>query len=175
MSFDRGLDESSRFRICFVCTGNICRSPMAEVVFTNFVRKAKLADAIDVSSAGTGDWHVGERSDDRTLQALRARGYDGEAHRARQFDTDWFDRLDLIVVFDHSQERILRSWANNDLDRSKIQPLLGFDSEVPRESLDVPDPYYSDAAMFDQVLSTIERACAALFSQVITGIHGGVS
>jgi protein-tyrosine phosphatase len=175
MSFDRTLDASALFRICFVCTGNICRSPMAEAVFKNLVRKAGLEGAVAVISAGTGDWHVGERSDERTVTALRARGHDGTGHRARQFDPDWFDNLDLIVVFDRSQERILRAWANNDLDRSKVQLLLSFDSETAGGSLDVPDPYYSDAAMFDQVLGAIDKACVALFRQVSPGISKGPS
>jgi protein-tyrosine phosphatase len=172
MSFDRTLEESALFRICFVCTGNICRSPMAEAVFKNLVRKAGLSSAVSVVSAGTGDWHVGERSDDRTVEALRARGHDGTSHRARQFDPDWFGGLDLVVVFDRSQERILRAWANNDLDRSKVQLLTSFDGDGSG-SQDVPDPYYSDAAMFDQVLAMIEKSCTALFRQVSPGIQKG--
>lgn len=170
MSFDRTLDESALFRICFVCTGNICRSPMAEAVFKNLVRKAGLSGAITVMSAGTGDWHVGENSDDRTIAALATRGLEGAGHRAKSFDPDWFENLDLVVVFDRSQERILKAWANNDLDRSKVQQLMSFDSESAGGALDVPDPYYSDAAMFEQVLAMIERACNALFRQVRPGI-----
>ncbi|HEY4270290.1 MAG TPA: low molecular weight protein-tyrosine-phosphatase [Galbitalea sp.] len=173
MSFDRTLDESALFRICFVCTGNICRSPMAEAVFKNLVRKAGLSGAVAVISAGTGDWHVGEPSDERTVTALSAHGLDGRQHRAKQFDPDWFENLDLIVVFDRSHERILRAWATNDVDRSKVQLLMTFDSEAAGGALEVPDPYYSDAALFDQVLSTIERACAALFRQVSPGITKG--
>lgn len=174
MSLDRTFHESARFRICFVCTGNICRSPMAEAVFRNLVRKAGYADSIVVTSAGTGDWHVGEPSDPRTVEALRARGHDGTLHRAKQFDPGWFESLDLAIVFDRSQERILRAWARDDQDRSKVQLLLSFDSD-PSGAHDVPDPYYSDAAMFDQVLTTIERACVSLFRQITPGIRQGVS
>ena len=109
MSFDPGEQDSGVFRICFVCTGNICRSPMAATVFTDLVAKAGLDGQIAVSSAGTGDWHVGEQSDARTLAALSAKGYDGSRHRARQFDPDWFDSLDLIIAFDRSHERILKA------------------------------------------------------------------
>jgi protein-tyrosine phosphatase len=174
MSFDRTLDESALFRICFVCTGNICRSPMAEVVFGALVKRAGYEGAVTVISAGTGDWHVGEQSDQRTIDALALRGYDGSHHRAKQFDPAWFDSLDLVVVFDRSQERILRAWANNDQDRSKVQMLLSFDKEQAA-LVDVPDPYYSDAAMFDSVLGMIERASAALFRQIEPGIRQGVS
>jgi protein-tyrosine phosphatase len=170
MSFDRTLDESALFRICFVCTGNICRSPMAETVFLDLVRKAGYAGAVTVMSAGTGDWHVGEPSDARTMTALSTHGYDGSRHRAKQFDPDWFDNLDLVVVFDRSQERILRAWASNEEDRGKVQMLLSFDGGQAAQ-VDVPDPYYSDAAMFDSVLGMIEKASAALFRQIEPGIR----
>ena len=171
MSFDRVLDESALFRICFVCTGNICRSPMAEVVFKDLARMAGLEHSIAVISAGTGDWHVGEPADHRTVEALAEHGYDGSKHRARQFDPDWFSKLDLVVVFDHGQERILKAQANSDHDRSKVQLLLSFDKD--QRLVDVPDPYYSDAALFDRVLSMIERASSALFKQVTPGITQG--
>ena len=174
MSFDRIFDESALFRICFVCTGNICRSPMAETVFKAMVKKAGYDKQIAVISAGTGDWHVGEPSDERTLAALASKGYNGTGHRARQFDPDWFANLDLVVVFDRSQERILKAWAATEQDSSKVQLLLSFDSEQAGLS-DVPDPYYSDAALFDQVLGMIEKASAALFRQIKPGIRQGVT
>lgn len=174
MSFDRTLDESALFRICFVCTGNICRSPMAETVFLDLVKKAGYEGAVTVMSAGTGDWHVGEHSDQRTIAALKAHGYDGSKHRAKQFDPKWFDNLDLVVVFDRSQERILRAWASTDQDRGKVAMLLSFDSELSG-LVDVPDPYYSDAAMFDSVLGMIQKSSAALFRQIEPGIRWGVS
>ena len=165
MSYGRPQGESAMFRICFVCTGNICRSPMAETVFRDLVAKSGLQASIAVSSAGTGDWHVGEAADHRTIAALDAAGYDGSRHRAKQFESAWFGELDLIVVFDRSQERILKSWAQNDEDRGKVQLLLGIDPE-PNGVIDVPDPYFSDTAMFDSVLTMIERACTSLFNQL---------
>lgn len=174
MSFDRTLDAPALFRICFVCTGNICRSPMAEVVFRDIAGRAGHIRSLTVMSAGTGDWHVGEPADDRTAAALATRGYGNILHRAKQFDPDWFEHLDLIVVFDRSQERILKSWATSDQDRGKVQLLLGFDQDQA-SLLEVPDPYYSDAAMFDQVLGMIVHACAALFRQIEPGIRRRVT
>jgi protein-tyrosine phosphatase len=171
MSFGQAFDETALFRVCFVCTGNICRSPMAEVVFKELAREAGLESSIAIISAGTGDWHVGEPADERTVAALADHGYDGSNHRARQFDPDWFDKLDLVVVFDHGQERILKAWASTEHDRAKVKLLLSFDHE--QSNVDVPDPYYSSAAMFDQVLSMIERASAALFKQITPGITQG--
>jgi len=169
MTFEPSLSDSTRFKICFVCTGNICRSPMAEAIFTELVANAGLQHRISISSAGTGDWHVGEPADERTINALAARGYNGAGHRARQFDPEWFSKLDLIVAFDRGQERILRTWAPSDQDRSKVQPMLSFDRHLA-ELIDVPDPYYSDAALFDHVLGLIERACGSLFRQITPGI-----
>lgn len=174
MGFEQTFDESALFRICFVCTGNICRSPMAETIFKSIVKKAGFERQVAVISAGTGDWHVGEPADERTTTALQTQGYNGSGHRARQFDPAWFDNLDLVVVFDRSQERILKAWASSEQDASKVQLLLSFDSEQS-SLVDVPDPYYSDAAMFDQVLSQIERACVALFRQIKPGIRQGVT
>lgn len=173
MSFDRTFDATALFRICFVCTGNICRSPIAEAVFRDEARRAGYGGGVAVSSAGTGDWHVGEQSDHRTISTLADHGYDGSGHRAKQFEASWFEKLDLVVVFDRSQERIVKSWAGSDADRSKVQLLLGFDPE--QSQIDVPDPYYSDAALFDSVLRSIKQACAALFRQIEPGIRRGVS
>lgn len=165
MSFGRPLDESALFRICFVCTGNICRSPMAETVFRELVTREGMQASVAVTSAGTGDWHVGESADHRTLDALTAAGYNGHGHRAKQFNPDSFNQFDLVVVFDRGQERILRSWAHTDENRGKVQLLLGFDTEA-RGVTDVPDPYFSDAEMFHSVLTMIERACTSLVNQL---------
>lgn len=165
-------DESTPFRIIFVCTGNICRSPMAELVLRDLITRSGLGRLVTTSSAGTGDWHVGEQADTRAVAALAARGYDGSHHRARQFDPAWFDELDLVVVLDRTQERILRNWATTEKDRDKVRLLLSFDAEQAPLS-DVPDPYYSDDALFASVLGMIERANQALFTQLAPAIRQG--
>ncbi|MEU4287475.1 low molecular weight protein-tyrosine-phosphatase [Kribbella sp. NPDC026596] len=122
-----------------VCTGNICRSPIGEVVL-----RAKLAEAgiddVEVTSSGTGAWHVGDRMDPRAAAVLRRHGYDGSAHRARQFRPGWFADRDLVLAMDsgHLAE-------------------LGGDARLFADD-DVPDPYYGDDADFDDVLAQIEKA-----------------
>jgi protein-tyrosine phosphatase len=153
------------FRVCFVCSGNICRSPMAEVVFRDLATKAGIGGRILSSSAGTGDWHVGEPADHRAVEALQRRGYDGTAHRARQFEPEWFARQDLVIALDHSHRRILDHWATTPDDQAKIAFLMDF-APHHGDNLDVPDPYYSDDAMFDTVLDQIEQACAGLVRQL---------
>ncbi|GAA1997066.1 low molecular weight protein-tyrosine-phosphatase [Microbacterium ulmi] len=157
------------FRVVFVCTGNICRSPMAEVVFRWFAANAGLRDRVLSTSAGTGDWHVGERADQRTLDALERRGYDGTRHRARQFTASDFASHDLVVALDRSHERILRSWARHEGDADKIALLMSFDPAA--HTLDVPDPYYAGPGMFDEVLGMIESASRALFRQLEPAIR----
>ncbi|HAQ59516.1 MAG TPA: protein tyrosine phosphatase [Microbacterium sp.] len=167
----RNPDASAPFRVVFVCTGNICRSPMAEVVFRQLAEASGHADHVASSSAGTGDWHVGERGDERTLAALGRRGYDGSRHRARQFTADTFDVNDLVVALDRSHERILRGWARTEEDADKVALLLGF---LPNPStLDVPDPYYADTEMFDDVLDMIVDATHSLFRQLEPALRPG--
>lgn len=157
--------ESDVFRVVFVCTGNICRSPMAEVVFNAMIRDAGLQGRAVATSAGTGDWHVGERADGRTLTALATNGYDGTAHRAKQFTGAMFRRTDLVVALDRSHERILQTWARDETELERISLLLNFDRTLPDQH-DVPDPYYADQPMFDDVLTLIKGAVRGLVHQL---------
>ncbi|MFJ4223342.1 low molecular weight protein-tyrosine-phosphatase [Microbacterium sp. NPDC089695] len=152
------------FRVIFVCTGNICRSPMAEVVFRDLAERQGLGARIVSRSAGTGDWHLGERADHRTIDALTRRGYDGSQHRAKQFTFASFSDNDLVVALDRTHERNLREWARDEDEEGKVALLLAFDPAAP--SLDVPDPYYAGAEMFDSVLGMIEAATRGLFRQL---------
>ncbi|HLZ37812.1 MAG TPA: low molecular weight protein-tyrosine-phosphatase [Mycobacteriales bacterium] len=155
------------YRIVFVCLGNICRSPMAEVVFRSLLEDAGLADRVAVSSAGTGEWHVGEGVDRRAMRALHARGYDASAHRARQFAHDWFDQHDLVLALDSANLATLRRLAPSPLATEKVRLLRSYDAEaVRRGDLDVPDPHYGGPDGFGRVLDLLERACRGLLVEV---------
>ena len=158
------MTTSDPFRVIVVCTGNICRAPMAEVVLRALAETRGLSGHLISRSAGTGDWHVGERADARTLEALDRRGFDGSAHRAKQFTTASFADNDLIVALDRTHERVLRSWARSDDDEGKVTLLRAFDPHA--NNMDVPDPYYAGPEMFDSVLGMIEIATRGLFSQL---------
>jgi protein-tyrosine phosphatase len=150
-------------RVCFVCSGNICRSPSAEIVMRALLEKEGLDGAVEVSSAGIGDWHVGEGADGRSLEALTARGYDGTTHRARQFDPRWFAEHDLVVAMDRSHLRDLRRMAGPE-HVERVRLLTSFGPEPTGE--DVPDPYYGGPDGFTRVLDQIEDACRALLDDV---------
>jgi protein-tyrosine phosphatase len=138
---------------------------MAAVVMRSLVADAGWGDWVVVDSAGTGDWHLGRPADDRALQVLRAHGYDGREHRARQFDAAWFDDLDLVLALDAGNYRTLRRLAPPD-QADKVVMLRSFDPTASPDDLDVPDPYYDDVAGFEEVLGLVERACAGLLASL---------
>lgn len=154
------------YRVCFVCTGNICRSPTAEVVLRAQLARAGLADLVRVDSAGLGDWHVGEGADRRSAAALRARGYDAGAHRARQFAAADFAERDLVVALDSGHLADLLALAPTAADRAKVRLLRSYEPAADEADLDVPDPYYGGGEGFERVLDLVESACAALLAEI---------
>ncbi|QXJ23453.1 low molecular weight phosphotyrosine protein phosphatase [Actinomadura graeca] len=154
------------YRVTFVCTGNICRSPMAEWVLRHHVDEEGLD--VEVDSSGTGPWHVGHDADSRTVAALRRAGY-RSAHTARRFEADWFDRYDLILALDEGHLRALRSMAPDADARNRIRLLREFDPDAGAD-LDVPDPYYGGRADFDLVLEMVEAAMPGLLEEIRAGL-----
>jgi protein-tyrosine phosphatase len=155
------------YRVLFVCLGNICRSPMAEVVFTSLVRDGGLQARITAESAGTGDWHVGEAAYPTTIDVLTARGYDGSAHRARKFVRDWFEDYDLLIAMDQMNVKALQQHARMPEDADKIQLLRSYEpNSMKYGELDVPDPYGAPRAAFEEVFDIIEKSCRGLLDDV---------
>jgi protein-tyrosine phosphatase len=161
----------ARYRVLFVCLGNICRSPMAEVVFRALVAEAGLQDRVEVASAGTGDWHVGEGAYPTTLEVLTARGYDGTTHRARKFVRSWFDDYDLLVAMDQLNVKALQQYARKPEDVDKIELLRAFDTKsLNYGELDIPDPYDAPYDAFEAVFDVVLPSCRGLLEHVRTTI-----
>ncbi|MGW3118001.1 low molecular weight protein-tyrosine-phosphatase [Streptomyces sp. NPDC001107] len=152
------------YRVCFVCTGNICRSPMAESVFRARVTEAGLDGLVEVDSAGTGGWHEGDGADPRTVSVLEENGYDS-GHTARQFQPSWFSRLDLVIALDTGHLRALRRLAPTQEDAAKVRLLRSYDP-VAGDDLDVPDPYYGGMDGFEECLEMVEAASEGLLAAV---------
>lgn len=161
------------YRVCFVCTGNICRSPMAESVFRARVAEDGLDGRVEVDSAGTGGWHEGDGADPRTVSVLEEHGYDG-AHRARQFQPSWFSRLDLVIALDHGHLRDLRRLAPTPQDAAKVRLLRSYDPSAG-DDLDVPDPYYGGMHGFEECLEMVEAASEGLLAAVREDVEGQVA
>jgi protein-tyrosine phosphatase len=153
------------YRVCFVCTGNICRSPMAESVFRHRVDAAGLRGFVEVDSAGTQGWHEGDAADSRAIAALRSRGYDC-AHAARRFERSWFASRDLVIALDAGHLSLLRRLAPDAEAAQRVRLLRSFAPGGGTGDLEVPDPYYGSAADFEHCLNLVEAACEGLLDHV---------
>ena len=151
-------------RVCFVCLGNICRSPTAEGVMRAVVEREGLASAIAISSAGTGAWHVGEAPDPRSRATAEKRGVK-LVSRARHFGVTSFDEADYVIAMDGSNLRNLFALARDDEDRAKIRLLRDFDPTAPKGS-HVPDPYAGGPQGFEDVYDMVERAAEGLLTHL---------
>ena len=161
------------FRICLVCLGNICRSPMATAVLRQRLQDAGLSDAVTVESAGTGAWHVGSSADPRTLLALRSRGLNADDHRARQFTRARFADYDLILALDRDNLAELHLLAPDDASRDKLQMLRAYDPlALASGDLDVHDPYYGGDNGFARALDEIEPAVDGLVRALAGELDG---
>jgi len=188
-----GTEEKAgpgKVRLCFVCLGNICRSPTAEAVMRHLVRQAGLDDRIEIESAGTGDWHVGEPRDRRSREVGERRGIPLTG-RARQFVPADFARFEHVLAMDGKNLNDLRAMAPDQAARSKLRLLRSFEGAETLEGFpdppaltplaeaelsrrdqaspadaDVPDPYYGGGDGFDQVFDICQAACLGLLAQV---------
>ncbi len=152
-----------RYRIGVVCLGNICRSPMADVVLTERVAEAGLGDRVEVASCGTGDWHIGHPMDRRAAATLAAAGYDPTRHRAQQFADSWLEEYDVLLAMD-TQNRA--DVGNSD----RVLMFRDFDPVEPGS--DVPDPYYGGDSGFEEVLAMVERTSAGIVEALRRRVDG---
>lgn len=154
------------YRVGFVCLGNICRSPMADVILSSLLDDAGLAAEVEVSSCGTGDWHVGQPADPRAAAALAQAGYDPADHRAHQLDATWLDR-DLVLAMDAKNLRDITRGRGAD---QRVRMFRSFDPLAPEHpgpsDLDVPDPWAGGDEGFLEVLAIVERTCRCLLAEL---------
>jgi len=176
-------EPGAPYRVCLVCLGNICRSPMAETVLRAALAEAGLDGAVVVDSAGTGDWHTGQPMNPGARAALATRGYDGSAHRARQIEPSWLARRDLVLAMDARNLADLRRMAGAaGRDRIRLfgevgglSGLKGRDRRGPgdrrgrgdeADGAEIPDPYGGNAAEFGYVLDLLGSAAPVIASRL---------
>jgi protein-tyrosine phosphatase len=147
-----------RTSILFVCMGNICRSPLAEGIFTHLVEEAGLTDRFSIDSAGTGSWHQGDQPDRRSIATARQHGIDITAQKARRVRSADFDDFDLILAMDGNNVSALRALAP-DADNIHLFGDLALGSGE-----DIPDPYYGGSDGFEAVYARLLAGCRKLLS-----------
>ncbi|WP_084356888.1 low molecular weight protein-tyrosine-phosphatase [Mycolicibacterium wolinskyi] len=152
---------SDPLHVTFVCSGNICRSPMAEKMFAHQISERGLADAVRVTSAGTGSWHAGDGADARACLVLTEHGYPS-GHRAAQVDDDHLS-ADLVVALGRNHARIL---ADLGVQPERLRMLRSFDPRSGAHTPDVEDPYYGTRDDFEAVFTVIEAALPGLHDWV---------
>jgi protein-tyrosine phosphatase len=152
-------------KILFVCLGNICRSPTAEIVFRQIAAREAPDLLLEIDSAGTAAYHVGSPPDSRTRQAALRRGYDMSAIRARVVEPQDFGRFDLILAMDRQNFDALRQRAPTAA-QNRIRLFLEFAADL--DTTEVPDPYYGGPNGFEEVLDLVEAAARGLLVHVRT-------
>ena len=155
---------SEIIEVSFVCLGNICRSPLAQGLFQDLVNREKLDQKIFISSAGTGNWHIGNLPDERMRQTAHFKGINLES-RAQQFQSNDFNRFNLVLAMDQSNLARLSEIAPSTLQKNKLMLFRSFDPES-NEDQDVPDPYYGGTKGFEEVYSMVKRTCPPLLDYI---------
>jgi protein-tyrosine phosphatase len=154
-------------RVLFVCLGNICRSPIAQGVFEELVRKEGLEGDIFVDSAGTGTWHLGHPPDERARASAKRRGLDISGQKARRISSDDFHSFDYILTMDEENFREVSSLGAG---RAEVRPFLDYAKDSPEA--EVPDPYFGGDDGFERALDLAEEASAGLLAEIRDGGRG---
>jgi low molecular weight protein-tyrosine phosphatase len=148
--------------ILFVCLGNICRSSLAEGILRGLVRQAGLEARVEIDSAGTGDWHIGNAPDPRAVEVARQNGIDISAQRARQFKANDLDRFDLVLAMDRDNLKSISAQAVG----RHAAPRLFLDYAGLGKQGDVPDPYFGGDEGFHDVYVLIETGCERVLERM---------
>lgn len=159
----RQITNAEPFKICFVCLGNICRSPTAEGIFQDLVNKRELQSYFEVDSAGTSAYHLGETADENAQKIARKNDVEllSKARRLESFDLDYFD---LIVAMDLENYSNIKELDKTKEDRDKIVLMRVFDPEP--DDKEVPDPYFGGIEGFENVFDILHRSCDNLLDEL---------
>ncbi len=150
-------------RICFVCLGNICRSPMAEAIFKSILKENNLEDLYIIDSAGITDWNIGENADPRAVKAAYRHGIEIDSV-SKQFLPEFFVDFDIIISLDNEVMEILKNLSQDLFNQNKVHLLNSFSFNSIDEN--IPDPYYGNLELFEEVFQTIRTACYGLFDKI---------
>lgn len=157
------MNKNANIRVLFICMGNICRSPTAQGMFEYLLEEAQLSEHIDVDSAGTHAYHIGEKPDKRATQAAAGRGIDLSRQRARCVEAADFVRFDYVLAMDSSNLDDLLAICPQ-AQQNKIRLFLEFAQDLSER--EVPDPYYGGEQGFERVMDLIEMGARALLEDV---------
>lgn len=159
----REITAEKPLSICFVCLGNICRSPTAEGVFQHLVTREKLANYFEIDSAGTGAYHVGEPANSKSKQIAEQNGIKLHS-RARKFEYSDFEYFDLVIAMDKENLTDLQRQDRGKKYHEKIRLLRDFDP-IP-DDRQVPDPYYGGINGFEMVFEIVMRSCEKMLAHI---------
>ena len=159
------MSTPAPYRVLFVCLGNICRSPAAEIIFNAVAAEEGLAGHVQADSCGTASYHTGSRPDRRMLAALERAGYSYGGHRARTFRRADFSEFDLIVPQDEYNEQDILSLSHNSADAARVRGMWQWFAADERER-SVPDPYYGGPEGFDAVVALLTRSMRKLVAEL---------
>lgn len=157
--------NKEKYKILFVCLGNICRSPMAETIMNKLIKENHLSNRIMVDSAGIIGFHAGEKADSRMRQHAYQRGYN-ITHISRPISISDFDEFDLIISMDESVYDSLLDKAPSIPHESKVVRMTDF-CQIHTDATHVPDPYYGGASGFEHVIDLLEDSCIGLLKYVL--------
>lgn len=149
----------AKTKVLMVCLGNICRSPLAKGILDSLVDQ----NQVDVDSAGTGDYHIGDLPDERSIEVAKKNGLDITDQRGRQFTADDFKQFDYILAMDNYNYEDIIALASTEEDKKKVKLILNY--AIPDENLDVPDPYFGGKSGFNDVYDMLTKACRSFIDK----------
>ncbi len=163
------MDESRPVRVLFVCLGNICRSPLAEGVFRKLVKERRLDSAIEVSSVGTGNWHVGEPPDRRMYAVAQSHGVSLDGKVARQLRESDLENYTHIFAMDKANLHDTLYLDTRDRFGHKVRLFREMDPEP--DDYQVPDPYYGGPNGFEEVYEIVDRTCSSILNRLTQDLN----